>query len=224
MPTPSERKALAFLAFVALLGGAVRILRASDLPAPTPAEDQALARQADAVDSASRQQRAKKPRKTKLSRLRRDGVADTVAGVASVPFSDVRPDRPDAARSAFVPRDGWVNGYPPPSPRIDGGNRPGTNETVATARQRGRGAPPAAAAGATVDLDRASASEMTGLPRIGAATAARIVANRDSLGPFGSLDALRRVRGMGPATLRQLAPRVTFSGRPASVNAGDRIH
>jgi competence ComEA-like helix-hairpin-helix protein len=225
MPTPSEQKALAFLAFVILLGGAVRVVRAGDLPAPTSVDEQALARQAAATDSAARTKRARKPRKSAgLSRLRRDGGADTVAGVAGVPFSDVRPDRPDASRSGWVPRDGWVNGYPPPSPRIDVDNRPGIQSRVGEPRaavdQAGRRPSGKGAGSAPVDLDHATAEEIATLPRIGPATAARIVASRDSSGPFRSLEGLRRVRGMGPATLRLIAPRVTFSGRAASVNAG----
>jgi competence protein ComEA len=51
------------------------------------------------------------------------------------------------------------------------------------------------------------------LPRIGSALAHRIVANRDSAGPFGSLEGLKRVRGVGVGTLKLLAPLVTFSGQ-----------
>lgn len=65
-----------------------------------------------------------------------------------------------------------------------------------------------------VDLDRASAREIESLPRIGPALAARIVADRDTNGPFGSLDSLaRRVKGIGPAMVKVLQPLVTFSGR-----------
>jgi competence protein ComEA len=64
-----------------------------------------------------------------------------------------------------------------------------------------------------VDLDLATAPEIEALPRIGPALARRIVGNRDSLGAFGSLQGLRRVKGIGPATLHLLAPLVTFSGQ-----------
>jgi DNA uptake protein ComE-like DNA-binding protein len=64
---------------------------------------------------------------------------------------------------------------------------------------------------ALIDIDVANAGELERLPRIGPALAKRIVANRDSLGPFGSLPALRRVKGVGPAIIEQLAPLVTFS-------------
>jgi hypothetical protein len=50
MPTPSEQKALAFMAAVVLLGGAVRVVRAGSTPAPNPLEQQALARQATAAE------------------------------------------------------------------------------------------------------------------------------------------------------------------------------
>jgi competence protein ComEA len=62
-----------------------------------------------------------------------------------------------------------------------------------------------------IDVDRASAPELEILPRVGPALARRIVADRDSLGPFGSLDGLQRVKGIGPAMAAQLAPHVTFS-------------
>lgn len=64
-----------------------------------------------------------------------------------------------------------------------------------------------------VDVDLADAAALEGLPRIGPVMAARIVANRDSLGPFGSLKELQRVKGVGPALARVVSPYVTFSLR-----------
>lgn len=75
--------------------------------------------------------------------------------------------------------------------------------------------------GDRIDADRASAAELQRLPGIGAVTARRIVADRDSVGRFGSLAALGRVRGIGPATLKSLAPWLTFSGPPAEALGGD---
>jgi len=66
-------------------------------------------------------------------------------------------------------------------------------------------------ADAIVDVNVATAAELEALPRIGPALAARIVAHRDSVGAFGSIEALERVRGIGPAMAKALAPRVTFS-------------
>ena len=72
---------------------------------------------------------------------------------------------------------------------------------------------PASGPAALVDLDVADAGQIARLPRVGPALARRIVANRDSLGAFGVLSALGRVKGIGPATLQRLAPLVTFSGQ-----------
>ncbi|HET9453387.1 MAG TPA: helix-hairpin-helix domain-containing protein [Gemmatimonadaceae bacterium] len=70
-----------------------------------------------------------------------------------------------------------------------------------------------------VDLDRAMAAEIEALPGIGQALAARIVAHRDSVGSFGSMDAFCEVRGIGPSTARRLSPLVTFSAPRRSVTS-----
>jgi competence ComEA-like helix-hairpin-helix protein len=71
--------------------------------------------------------------------------------------------------------------------------------------------------GQIVNLDTASAAEIERLPGVGPSLAKRIVANRDSAGPFGCLAALDPVRGIGPALLRRLDSLVTFSGAPRAV-------
>lgn len=70
-----------------------------------------------------------------------------------------------------------------------------------------------------LDLDLATAIQLESLPGIGPVLAARIVADRNAAGPFGSLEEFERVPGVGPALLRRLAGAVTFSQtpRPASV-------
>ncbi|NIM52546.1 MAG: hypothetical protein GTO22_25415 [Gemmatimonadales bacterium] len=65
-----------------------------------------------------------------------------------------------------------------------------------------------------IDVDRAGADELTRLPRIGPALAGRIVADREAAGPFGSLEALDRVPGVGPALLAAIRRHVTFSAGP----------
>jgi competence protein ComEA len=65
-----------------------------------------------------------------------------------------------------------------------------------------------------VDLDLATAAAIESLPKIGPALAARIVANRDSFGAFGSLEGLQRVKGIGPAFAKALKDLVAFSGVP----------
>jgi competence protein ComEA len=61
-----------------------------------------------------------------------------------------------------------------------------------------------------VDINHASAAELERLPRVGPALALRIIAWREAHGPFRSLEDLRHVRGIGPATAALLAPSVTF--------------
>jgi competence protein ComEA len=108
-----------------------------------------------------------------------------------------------------------VGGLPAPGAvayRFGGDGRPARDSV---ARDAARFARPLAA-GERVDVDRASAAELDRLPRIGPALAARIVADREAHGPFGSLEGLRRVPGVGAAAAKALAPFVTFSRRPAA--------
>jgi competence protein ComEA len=52
-----------------------------------------------------------------------------------------------------------------------------------------------------VDLNAATAADLAAVPGLGPALAAEVVADRAARGPFPSVDALRRVRGIGPARL-----------------------
>lgn len=63
-----------------------------------------------------------------------------------------------------------------------------------------------------IDLDSADAAEIARLPRIGPGLAARIVADREANGPFGSLDGLDRVSGIGASVLDAVKPYAVFSG------------
>jgi competence ComEA-like helix-hairpin-helix protein len=81
-------------------------------------------------------------------------------------------------------------------------------------RRSGRDSIRASAAPAIVDIDIASAKEIETLRWVGPKLAERIVADRDSLGPFGSVEELKRVRGIGKRLAERLAPQVTFSLLP----------
>jgi competence ComEA-like helix-hairpin-helix protein len=97
-----------------------------------------------------------------------------------------------------------------------------------TAREAGAATTPRAAAPPLrVDLDVATAAQIESLPGIGPALAQRLVAYRDSCGPYGEIARVDRVPGIGPAMLAKLAPWVTFSLPPRPDNAvpgdpGDR--
>ncbi len=59
-----------------------------------------------------------------------------------------------------------------------------------------------------VDLNTADAAALESLPGVGPATARTIIAHREEHGPFGSIEALVAVRGIGPATLEGLRDHV----------------
>ena len=172
MTTPSEQKALAFLAALTLLGSAVRAVRAhGGAPGPDSAAAAALREQIAAVDSA----RAAQAERQQIARSRRRG-APSVGGARST--SPARAT-PPAVMVAPLPA-------------------------------------------AKVDLDVASAAEIERLPRIGPVLAKRVVVDRDSLGPFGSLEGFQRVKGVGPSVAKALAPHVTFSGTPRQFHVNER--
>jgi hypothetical protein len=68
------------------------------------------------------------------------------------------------------------------------------------------------APGERIDVDRADVIALTRLPRVGPALAQRMLAWRAQHGPFGSLERLDSVPGVGPKLLDALRPYVTFSG------------
>jgi competence protein ComEA len=60
-----------------------------------------------------------------------------------------------------------------------------------------------------VNVNRAGIPELETLPGVGPAIAAAIVDDRERHGPFGSVEDLMRVRGIGPAKIEAIAPLVT---------------
>jgi competence ComEA-like helix-hairpin-helix protein len=70
---------------------------------------------------------------------------------------------------------------------------------------------PLAAGPARVDVNTADFGTLRQLPGIGPHLAARIVEHRIRQGPFGSVDDLRAVPGIGPATLERLRPVIALA-------------
>ena len=68
--------------------------------------------------------------------------------------------------------------------------------------------------GERVDVDTAGTQQIERLPRVGPQLARRIVDERTAHGPFGSLDGLKRVSGIGPGTLQAFERTASFSGTP----------
>ncbi|MEM7629362.1 MAG: DUF655 domain-containing protein [Planctomycetota bacterium] len=70
---------------------------------------------------------------------------------------------------------------------------------------------PAPLAGKRIHINAATVAQLELLPRIGPVIAQRIIDERDSKGPFTSLDDLQqRVAGIGPKTAERLAPLIVF--------------
>ena len=64
-----------------------------------------------------------------------------------------------------------------------------------------------------VNINTASASELEGLPGIGAKTAARIVEYRQKNGPFKKIEELMNVRGVGEKNFLKLKSQITVAGK-----------
>ena len=82
--------------------------------------------------------------------------------------------------------------------------------TAAAAQAKNTGAPRAkAATTAVVNINTAPASEIEGLPGIGAKTAARIVEYRQKNGPFKKVEDIMNVRGLGEKNFLKLKEQLT---------------
>ena len=230
MPTPGERRALIFIAAVAALGVAARGWSElkSDRRGGVDSGRSELARQIEAVDSAITTGGAKRKARKK---------AASPAAKDSLPAADARADA--RAERRQMPRTLRVEQLPEPprDPRdgyrrrmeaIDSARAASVRRQAQLSRSGGQPLPqtlPSTAAqrrSGPIDLDVASAPEIEALPYVGAALAARIVADRDARGPFGSLDGLTRVRGIGPSLAAKLGAHVTFSLPSRLGDAGER--
>jgi competence protein ComEA len=69
------------------------------------------------------------------------------------------------------------------------------------------------ALGLPLDVNRASAACLALVPGLSPAVAHALVSDRSLRGPFPNVEALRRVRGVGPATLRRARPHLCAGGQ-----------
>lgn len=67
-----------------------------------------------------------------------------------------------------------------------------------------------------LDLNTANWIELALLEGIGEVLGKKIVADREANGPFQTVDALRRVNGIGPKTLEKLKPHLTVGNSGAA--------
>ncbi len=81
--------------------------------------------------------------------------------------------------------------------------------TAAQSNSAARAAKPVSTA--VVNLNTASATDLEGLPGIGAKTAARIVEYRQKNGPFKKIEELMNVRGVGEKNFLKLKAQITVT-------------
>ncbi|HWV56920.1 MAG TPA: ComEA family DNA-binding protein [Longimicrobiales bacterium] len=218
-----ERRALAFIAFVVLLAAGVRLVgRApaaeADLGEVELGELAESNRAAMAADARRSQPLAPGERinpntadEIELQRLPGVGaavaariVADRAANGPYRAVSDLtrvtgigaatvaRLAQHLALPESAAPATGALSGFSASRPRA--------------AAPQGKGS-----GGDLVDINTASAEELQRLPGIGPAIAGRIIAFRDTAGPFRSPAELERVPGIGPATLQRITPHLRLS-------------
>ncbi len=84
-----------------------------------------------------------------------------------------------------------------------------TGGTLSTDPVAGVGAAGVGAAGGKVDLNTADLTVLQTLPGIGPVTAQKILDHRTDIGRFTTVDELLDVRGIGEATMAELADKVT---------------
>ncbi|MBK5187556.1 MAG: helix-hairpin-helix domain-containing protein [Gemmatimonadaceae bacterium] len=193
MPTPSEKRALVFLSAVLTLGAGVRATKALSAEPPPPS----AAARADLHRQILAVDSADSVERISGGKRHRS-KRPTRIGISTSDGSD-----------AAVPADS-----------SSGRKRRKTTKILpqAASQPRTLGASP----GGPIDLDRAQEWEILSLPKVGPSLAHRIIANRDSLGPFGSLDELRRIKGIGEGVVNAITPYVTFSLQPRQSREKER--
>jgi DNA uptake protein ComE-like DNA-binding protein len=193
MPTPAEKRALIFLSAVLTLGAGVRATRALSAQ-PPPVSASARADLHRQIVAVDSADSALRISGGKHRRSKRPKAI----GISTSDGSDasVRPDTDSA-----------------PKPR---------KHTKVSLPASGQPHDLGATPGGPIDLDRAQEWEILSLPKVGPTLAHRILADRDSLGPFGSLDELRRVKGVGDGVVNAITPYVTFSLSPRQSREKER--
>ena len=185
MPTPAEKRALVFLSAVLTLGAGVRATKALSAQPPPPS----AAARADLHRQIVAVDSADSVQRLSGGKHRRVKRPKSI-GISTSDGSDAAA-RPDTFTTPKRRKRTKIS-------------------TAASGQPHDLGATP----GGPIDLDRAQEWEIESLPKIGPGLAHRILADRDSLGPFGSLDELRRVKGVGEGVVSAITPYVTFSLSP----------
>lgn len=120
---------------------------------------------------------------------------------------DVWPVRNAELAALFAAHDRAAAAADIPAPPMNS-SQVNASEPAATAEAHAKVAE-TPAQGKTIDLNRASASELDKLPGIGPSKAKAIVDYREKQGAFRTIEELKRVKGIGDKTFDTLQPFIT---------------
>ncbi len=225
---PPERRALLLLLALAVAGQGVRLL--ATRPGEAPGQVRLLATLSDGSPTAQRDSAMHEARPlasgervdpdvagpAELARLPRIGLA-----LAKVIVADRN------ARGAFGSLEGLdrVPGIGPGLLRTLAPHLTFSGQTAGSSAAHPSGAglgtafasPPLGSVptprsghpGSVLNVNRATAVELEGLPGIGSSLARRIVADREARGPFATVESLARISGIGPGLVARLGRLVT---------------
>jgi len=225
---PPERRALLLLLTLAVAGQGVRLL--ATRPGEPPGQVQLLSTLSDGSptaqrDSAMHEARPLAPGELvdadvavppELARLPRVGLAlakvivadrdakgafGSLEGLDRVPGIGPGLLRTLAPHLTFSGAEVGNAAPTPPGAGLGTAFAPPPLGSVAAARS----GPP----NTVLNVNRATAVELEGLPGIGPSLARRIVADREARGPFATVDALDRIPGIGPGLVARLERLVT---------------
>ena len=220
MFTPDERRAFLFLVAVAAAGGAVRLLgHGRDASAQLPAGQELAA--GDVARQAALSRRAlalaqplRPGEEVDLDRAPADEI-ERLPRVGPEMARRIAADRDSNGPFGSLPGLGRVPGLGDatlrliaPYARFTGVAipAPATQPTPAPAAVRRRAhVDPCDSIPRPLDLNAATAAQLTCAPGIGPALAERIVTERTAHGPFREVQELERVRGIGPHLVQRLA-------------------
>ena len=223
---PPERRALLLLLTLAVAGQAVRYLATK--PGESPGQVQILSTLPPGSptaqrDSAMRQARALAPGErvdadaapaAELARLPRIGLAlakvivadrDANGAFGSIEQLDRVPGVGPGLLRTLKPHLTFSGARD--APRGEPGAGVGT--TFAPPWAGSVPAPASDRQKIALNVNRATAVELEALPGVGPSLAKRIVADREARGPFATVGALDRIRGIGPALVARLGDLVT---------------
>ncbi|MBK5096722.1 MAG: ComEA family DNA-binding protein [Gemmatimonadetes bacterium] len=127
-------------------------------------------------------------------------------------------------RLGFGPGPADTEWQPPSDTEFPAASAAGLRATVEEGVRREERAGVPIAAGERLDPNFADETELRRLPGIGPAKASAIVRDRRENGPFGSLEDMERVAGLGEKTVSRLAPYLALTSlSPASLSAHGRL-